>query len=122
MSAALRVLLVEDQFELRDLLADVLQEMGMQVRTADDGEAALQILEEFPCDVLFSDIHMPGPINGLDLASRVMQARPQARVILSSGHPRFQLAPLPPGAHFLQKPFRLGQFTELLREDAPTPV
>jgi len=122
MSAALRVLLVEDQFELRDLLADVLQEMGMQVRTADDGEAALQILEEFPCDVLFSDIHMPGPINGLDLATRFMQAQPQARVILSSGHPRFQLAPLPPGAHFLQKPFRLGQFTELLREDAPAPV
>lgn len=122
MSGPRRVLLVEDQFELRDLLADVLQELGMDVRTADDGQSALRILDGYPCDVLFSDIHMPGPTNGLELAAQFMDARPQARVILSSGHPRFQLPPLPAGAHFLQKPFRLGQFTELVRRDLPSPA
>lgn len=117
--SARRVLLVEDQFELRDLLADVLQELGMEVRTADDGSAAMQILESYPCDVLFSDIHMPGAVSGLDLAAHVTATCPSARVILASGHPRSQLDPLPAGARFLQKPFRLNQFTELVRADEP---
>ncbi|MCR6687661.1 response regulator [Pseudoxanthomonas sp.] len=122
MSAPLRVLLVEDQLELRDLLADVLQDLGMDVRTADDGQSALRILESHPCDMLFSDIHMPGPTSGIDLAAHVLATRPAARVILASGHPRFQLPPLPAGAHFLQKPFRLNQFMELVRENAASPA
>jgi len=119
MSAPAKVLLVEDQFELRDLLCDVLQDMGMEVRTADDGNAALRILEEWPCDVLFSDIHMPGGVDGLALAAKLLERHPEARVILASGHPRYQLAPLPAGTRFLQKPFRLGQFTDLIREALP---
>ncbi len=120
--SARRVLLVEDQFELRDLLADVLDGMGMEVRTADDGRTALRILEEFDCDVLFSDIHMPGPVSGLELAAHVLQARPTARVIVTSGHPRAQLPALPEGTWFLQKPFRLNQFTALVAEDAAAPA
>lgn len=116
MSAVPKVLLVEDQFELRDLLCDVLQDMGMDVRTADDGQAAMRILETWSCDVLFSDIHMPGPVDGIGLAAHLLAARPLARVILASGHPRTQLPALPAGIRFLQKPFRLVQFTELIRE------
>lgn len=122
MSGPWRVLVVEDQFELRDLLADVLSELGMEVRMADDGQAAMRLLQEQPCDVLFSDIHMPGPVGGLELAAYAKRVCPSARIVLASGHPRSQLPPLPEGAWFLQKPFRLNQFAELVREEAPAPA
>ncbi len=111
---SIRVLLVEDQVELRALLSDVLQDAGMEVRIAEDAHSAKAILEDFPCDVLVSDVHMPGSENGIDLAEHLKRSRPQARVILASGHPPRQLPSLPGYAHFLQKPFRLNQLMQLL--------
>jgi len=119
MSAPLRVLLVEDQSELRDLLADVMEGMGMDVRTAQDGDSAKALLDDgYACDVLFSDVQMPGAISGAELGEYVVRQRPQARVILASGHPRFKLPAMPASAHFLQKPFRLNQFMELVTGQA----
>ncbi|MDG2525167.1 response regulator [Stenotrophomonas sp. HITSZ_GD] len=116
MNAPLRVLLVEDQEDLRELLADVIQGTGAEVRTAETANAAMALLHEgYCCDVLFSDIHMPGTLSGVDLAEHVQRTLPAATVILASGHPRFQLAPLPGSALFLQKPFRLNQFMELIQ-------
>src|SRR5690606_42104583 len=69
MSAVPKVLLVEDQFELRDLLCDVLQDMGMDVRTADDGQAAMRIPETWSCDALFSDIPTPAPADAVARAA-----------------------------------------------------
>lgn len=111
---SIRVLLVEDQVELRALLSDVLQDAGMEVRVAEDAHTAKMILEDFACDVLVSDVHMPGQENGIDLAEQLKRSRPQARVILASGHPPQQLPSLPEYAHFLQKPFRLSQLMQLL--------
>lgn len=112
---ALRVLLVEDQADLRDLLADVMQDRGMEVRTVGNAHAAMELLDAgYACDVLFSDVHMPGEISGAQLGEHVARTLPAARVILASGHPPFKLPPLPAGAHFLQKPFRLNQFFELV--------
>jgi len=117
--APLRVLLVEDQEDLRELLADVMQGMGAQVSTAADAGEAMALLQGgYCCDVLFSDIHMPGALSGTDLGAYVSQHLPQAVVILASGHPRFQLQPLPAGALFLQKPFRLDQFMQLIQRRA----
>lgn len=118
-AAPLRVLLVEDQEDLRELLADVMEGMGAQVSTAADATQAMSLLEGgYCCDVLFSDIHMPGALSGADLGKYVAQHLPQATVILASGHPRFQLQPLPAGVQFLQKPFRLNQFMELIQRRA----
>lgn len=112
---ALRVLLVEDQADLRDLLADVMQDRGMDVRTVGNAHAAMDLLASgYVCDVLFSDVHMPGQISGAQLGEHVARILPDARVILASGHPPFKLPPLPAGAHFLQKPFRLNQFFDLV--------
>ncbi len=112
---ALRVLLVEDQADLRDLLADVMQDRGMDVRTVGNAHAAMDLLASgYTCDVLFSDVHMPGEISGAQLGEHVARVLPDARVILASGHPPFKLPPLPAGAHFLQKPFRLNQFFDLV--------
>lgn len=110
----LRILLVEDQAELRNLLEDYLNDIGVEVRTAVNVDEAMDVLREFPCDVLFSDVHMPGQSNGIELANHVNDVRPEARVILASGHPRTQLGSFPAGAEFLQKPFRLSQFMALI--------
>ncbi len=119
MSSPIRVLLVEDQEDLRELLADVMQGAGAEVQAAATAHAAMELLSGgYRCDVLFSDIHMPGTLSGTDLADYVKRHLPEATVILASGHPRFQLAPLPAGALFLQKPFRLNQFMDLIRHRA----
>lgn len=127
MSTPMRVLVVEDQEELRDLLADVMKDMGMDVRVAGTGDEAMALLRDgYTCEVLFSDVHMPGATSGAELAAFVARQLPLAMVILASGHPRFQLPALPERAHFLQKPFRLAQFLELVRGgaavDAPVPA
>jgi len=115
MSAPVRVLLVEDQQDLRELLADVVQGMGAEVSTADNANIAMTLLRDgYRCDVLFSDIHMPGTLSGTELGEYVARTLPDATVILASGHPRCQLPPLPSGALFLQKPFRLNQFMALI--------
>lgn len=119
MSDPIRVLLVEDQDDLRELLADVMHAAGAEVRTAANASVAMELLGcGYRCDVLFSDIHMPGPLSGADLADYVARTLPDATVILASGHPRFQVQPLPDGALFLQKPFRLNQFLDLIQRRA----
>ncbi|HEY0334582.1 MAG TPA: response regulator [Stenotrophomonas sp.] len=123
MKSPVRILLVEDQDDLRELLTDVLEGMGVEVSTAANGNQAMALLQQgYRCDVLFSDIHMPGTLSGAQLADHVRQALPEATVILASGHPRFQLPPLPAGTLFLQKPFRLNQFMELIERRHRDPV
>jgi len=113
--APLRVLLVEDQEDLRELLADVARGTGAEVTLADNANMAMALLRDgYRCDVLFSDIHMPGTLSGAELGAHVARTLPKATVILASGHPRCSLPALPAGTLFLQKPFRLNQFMALI--------
>lgn len=116
MSEGLRVLLVEDQADLRDLVAEVLEGFGMQVHSTDTAAAAWDVLQQgHEYDVLFSDVHMPGHLSGAELSARVTSTMPNVRVVLSSGHARYQLPQLPASVEFLQKPYRLNQLVSLLR-------
>jgi len=116
MSAGRRVLLVEDERALLMLVGDALDDRGFEVTAVGDGRQALQALEggrRF--DYVVSDISMPEGVSGLDIAARAIDADPDARVILVSGLARSQLPPLPEGATFLPKPYRVSQLMELLR-------
>ena len=74
MTDSLRLLMVEDQQELRDLIGEALRDAGITVDTADDGHSALRMLRENgPYDVVFSDIRMP---NGLSLIHISEPTRP----------------------------------------------
>lgn len=116
MSQTLRILLVEDQADLRELMADVFASLGMDVASATDAEGALALLDAGPAfDVLFSDVYMPGRMSGAELGMHVSRQYPQLRVILASGHGRHQLPELPAGAEFVQKPFSLGQVARMLQ-------
>lgn len=115
MSEPLRVLMVEDQQDLRELMRQALQDFGIEVHTADDGPSALDMLREHGSfDVVFSDISMPNGMSGVELSAHVAQLLPNARMILSSGYARSQLPPLPAHVEFLAKPYRLKQLVGLL--------
>jgi CheY-like chemotaxis protein len=82
-----RVLVVEDEVLIRSFVADELREGGLQVieaATADEAWAFLESGEKI--DLVFSDVHMPGSMNGLDLARHVKAKYPHIRFIVTSGN------------------------------------
>ena len=116
MTDSLRVLMVEDQDDLRDMIGMALQDMGIDVDATADGMAALEMMEgDRQYDVVFSDVSMPNGMSGIELSEHVARAQPGARMILSSGYARSQLPPLPVNVEFLPKPYRLRQLLDLLR-------
>ena len=120
MSEPLRVLMVEDQEDLRELIGQALRDFGIDVHTATDGPSAVQLIDlNGGFDVVFSDINMPEGMSGLELSAHVANALPNARMILSSGYARSQLPLLPDNVEFLPKPYRLKQLMTLLKESSP---
>jgi len=121
MSEPLRVLMVEDQQDLRELIGQALQDFGIEIHTADDGPAALRLMQDpGGFDVVFSDISMPNGMSGVELSEHVADVLPNARMILASGYARSQLPPLPEHVEFLPKPYPLRQLVTLLQSpDAP---
>lgn len=124
MSAALAVLIVDDEAMLRDVVVEALQGLGYNVLVAMDGPGALDILRgPAHIDAIFSDVSMPNGMSGIDLAEAAYRIRPGIRVILASGFAKGQLPPLPKEVTFLPKPYRIGQLLEslqqLVAEDVP---
>ena len=92
----IRVLMVEDQTDLREMIGLALRELGIDVATTADGHEAAELLKgEARFDVVFSDVSMPNGMSGIELSEHVAREQPQARMILSSGYARSQLPPLP---------------------------
>ena len=90
----LRVLLVEDDAEVGDLVSAMLEELGHEVVRADGVEPGLQILRAArPVDLLLTDLVMPGGRSGVDLAHEAVRLRPGLPVILSSGYTGEALGP-----------------------------
>jgi len=109
------VLVVEDNSLVRIIIADFLESAGFTVIQAVDGAAALLVLEsgaEF--HVLFTDVQMPGPIDGLGVAVLVREQRPGMPIVVTSGHGAPELLPL--GGRFVSKPYDNRKVVTLLRE------
>ncbi len=109
--ANLRVLLVEDNARLQQMMARSLESLGCIVTRANDAAHALEVLQthaEF--EMMLSDIRMPGEIDGLGLAEWVTAHRPNIAVLLltgftQAGNDSFQL---------LQKPFGMDHLVEAM--------
>jgi len=81
-----RVLVVDDEPDLLSLTARRLSRQGYKVSTANDGQSALQLLEREPgIDLLFTDVVMPGGMNGYELAECAVSRFPQLKVLLTTG-------------------------------------
>lgn len=115
-----RLLVAEDEVNLRLVLQKELERMGHEVRTAPDGEAALKALEEEAFDVLLCDINMPR-MNGMELLRRVRERPNPPEVIMLTGYATVETAveAMKLGAYdYLTKPYRIVELDALVRQAA----
>ncbi|MFC3377598.1 PAS domain S-box protein [Rugamonas sp. CCM 8940] len=103
----LNVLVVEDNADARQMVCEVLAQLGHTVSEAADGEAAWASLAEREIDVLFTDVSLPG-MSGISLARQVLRRSPATRVVLASGYGLDSLDSLGFPAVFLRKPYEFG--------------
>lgn len=111
----LRLLLVEDEDDLRLLIGEALRMVGHTVVAVPDGPQAVLAMQEERFDVVVSDVSMPNGMSGIELVSHTTQLQPHARIVLASGFARAQLPPLPERVTFLPKPYRIPQLLALLQ-------
>jgi DNA-binding NtrC family response regulator len=101
-------LLVEDEPMIRAIGMDALEEAGFEVIEAKDADEAVRILEGLgEVHVLFTDVRMPGSMNGLELAQLVHERWPAMKILVTSGDTWPTPSALPDDGHFLPKPYRL---------------
>jgi DNA-binding NtrC family response regulator len=112
------ILLVEDDDEVAGLVTDMLRELGYEVTRAAAAEAALGALADArPIDALFSDIMMPGRMNGVDLAHEAQRRRPGLPVLLTSGYADAAIREAGrEGIRVLRKPYDIDTLAETLGE------
>jgi len=112
------VVVAEDEALLRMVAVDALSEQGFVALEADRATAALDICESRAeeVDVLFTDIRMPGSMDGLELAHRVRERWPWISVVIASGNLLACADALPSGARFLPKPYDMQRVVDLIQE------
>jgi CheY-like chemotaxis protein len=111
------VLIVEDEFLLRMDAADMIDAAGFEVVEAANADQAIDILESRKdITVIFTDIQMPGSMDGLKLARAVRGRWPPIKIVATSVYLDVTETDLPEGGRFLPKPYSPGQVMGLLRE------
>ncbi len=113
------VLVVEDNSDLRKVVRNQLITLGYKVCEAENGKAALAILEAQPVDLLFTDVVMPGGMSGPDLAREAGRRWPAMKVLLTSGFPDTKLEEVESaqrGWRLLVKPYRHAELDRAIRD------
>jgi len=113
------ILVVEDDEDVAAVAAETLKELGYQVVTALNAAQALEILSgNQPVDLLFSDVIMPGGMNGAQLAVEARRIRPELKVLLTSGYTAAALSfehGLPNDLNVVGKPYQREELAKKLR-------
>jgi len=111
------VLIVEDEFLLRIDAVDMIKAAGFEVVEAANANEAIEILQSRrDITVVFTDIQMPGSMDGLKLARAVRGRWPPIKIVATSGQIHVSETDLPEGGRFLPKPYSPVEVTGLLRE------
>jgi PAS domain S-box-containing protein len=114
------ILVVEDNPKLRGVVVKQLTAIGFDVLEVDNAKAALQVLADRGCvDLVFSDVVMPGDMDGIALAREAMVRWPDSKVLLTSGFSGARLADVEGlGAHvrLLNKPYRKADLARAIRD------
>ena len=115
-----KILVVEDDMQVRTYAVAALRDLEYQVVEAGDGNEALEILQrDNHVDLVLSDVIMPAGPNGFDLADSAKRLRPDIRIVLMSGYPGKEMKTSEPGAAefgFLPKPFEKHELAQAIRE------
>jgi two-component system, response regulator PdtaR len=110
------VLVVEDEPLLRMLAVEVVEEAGFIAIEAQDADEAVILLESrTDITLLFTDINMPGSMDGLKLAHSVRDRWPPIKILVVSGQERLQSSDLPSNSCFLGKPYQASALVDELR-------
>jgi CheY-like chemotaxis protein len=116
------VLVVEDDALIRIVAADALADRGIMAWEAADAAEALVALEHHPrIGLVFTDVEMPGRMNGLDLAHQVSQVRPDVGLVVTSGAMAIPNQDLPDHGTFLAKPYPTQRLVDLIAEKLDSP-
>jgi len=111
------ILVVEDEFLLRMDSVDVLEGAGFEVIPTANADEAIAILStRTDVHLVFTDIQMPGSIDGLKLARFVRDRWPPIKIVATSGHVRGAAKDLPVGSVFLPKPYVGTELIATLRD------
>ena len=102
-----RVLVIDDEPDIRRTMAELMRDNGYEVLSAADGGAALSAYTDFSPQVLLLDLGLPGGLSGIEVARRLRQLSPSLPIVFVSGHAdRELLWTAVPGARLLRKPFQ----------------
>jgi CheY-like chemotaxis protein len=109
------VLIVEDEVILRFNAVSIAEDAGFEVLEAANADEAIILLESHTdIRILFTDIDMPGSMDGLRLSRAVRDRWPPIKIILTSGHVKVQVGDIPDGSLFFTKPYQPGEISAAL--------
>jgi len=110
------VLVVEDEVLISNLVADVLSASGFLVHEVTTADEALRYIDsDVDIDVLFTDINLPGSMNGAELAERARALRPEMPIVYASGRYKLsEVSPLVSRSLFMAKPYDPNDVCALL--------
>ena len=113
------ILVVEDEEDVRELVCRVLGSLGYRILQAGEGRSALSLVEQEPgIDLLFTDVVLPGGMNGPEIARRAQQQRPGLKVLYTSGYTGNaiqQLEALPGEVRMISKPYAIEELAQMVR-------
>ncbi|HEY0446466.1 MAG TPA: response regulator [Allosphingosinicella sp.] len=110
-------LIVDDEVFARLFAAQILLDQGFIVLEAADAEEGLDVLERNDdVALLFTDISMPGEMDGIGLVSKVREDRPDVALLVTSGRVEPSAGDIPGGGRFLAKPYTAQSLMEAIRE------
>ena len=123
MADKIAVLVVEDEPITRMDVVDQLEEGGFKVFEAPDADRAIKILEANPAiRILFTDVDMPGSMDGLKLAAAVRDRWPPIRIVVASGLRKINMDALPDNSRFFSKPYNVNEIAATMRSMVQTPL
>jgi PAS domain S-box-containing protein len=113
------IMVVEDQDEVREVAVGMLEELGYHVLTARDGDHGLDLLEKASTvDLIFTDIVMPGGMDGPEFALRARQMRPELPVLFTTGYTEATVlhrSAIRSGSNLVTKPYRIADLAAKVR-------
>lgn len=117
MYTPITVLVVEDEPLVRMDISDQLQDFGFKVVEAAHADEAIDMLiANLDIRVVFTDVDMPGSMDGLKLAAAVRKRWPPIKIIVVSGHRRVHLDDIPAESRFFSKPYVAKDIASAIRE------
>jgi CheY-like chemotaxis protein len=112
------VIVAEDELIIRMMVAEALTDAGFHVIEVEHAEAALTILHSNASNIraIFTDVHMPGSIDGLELARQASLHWPWIALLVASGRAQPQPAEMPAGSRFLPKPYQPAHVVSCIQD------